>query len=481
MALQLDPQFEHLLRRAGFGARPDEIDLFRTFSIRGAVEYLLDYEDVPDDVDSRMGQPGYVGVGAQGRPFDPAQQIADARQRWLFRMVHTNRPLQEKMTLFWHNHFATAYLKVAGFYGAAAGTIYLAAKESEGPLFVDGQIETLRKNALGNFRDILVLMAQDVAMLEWLDGRQNTRTIPQENFGRELMELFTMGVGNYTEDDVYAAARVFTGWNLVPRTSPARFSFIPGNHDATAKTFTFPIYPDGGRTIPARAAASGMQDGIDLINALAASPITAKYLATKLYRFFVSESGDVSESFVNDVADVYLRSRYNMKAVMREVLLSREFWDRDNYFTRYSWPVEFVVRTLKDMGWGGFALANALVPLGNMGQNLFEPPDVNGWDTGKGWFSSGSMLARMNFAQSVASSRQTQLAGASQPYAQSPGRVLSWALDSIRTAPMDDAVKAELESYLVANGPWTGSAAQLQIKVPGLARLIAGTPEYQLV
>jgi uncharacterized protein (DUF1800 family) len=408
-------------------------------------------------------------------------------------MVHTNRPLQEKMTLFWHNHFATAYLKVAAFYNVQVnnqalngGTIYLAAKESEGPLFVNGQIETLRLNALGNFRDILVLMAQDVAMLEWLDGRQNTVRVPQENFGRELMELFTMGVGNYTEEDVYAAARVFTGWNLTgrsvnPLTQPYRFAFIPNNHDATAKTFTFPIYPDGGRTIPARAAANGMQDGIDLINALAASPITAKYLATKLYRFFVSESGDVSESFVSDVADVYMRSRYNMKAVMREVLLSREFWDRDNYFTRYSWPVEFVVRTLKDMGWGGFSLANALVPLGNMGQNLFEPPDVNGWDAGKGWFSSGSMLARMNFAQSVASSRQTQLAAAAQPYAQSSEHVLSWALDSIRTAPMDDAFRADLGSYLVANGPWTGSTAQLQTKAPGLVRLIAGTPEYQLV
>src|SRR3954471_22719149 len=155
MAYTLDPQVEHLLRRAGFGARPDELDTYRAESFTGAVSRLVNYERLPDDVDALIGQPGYVGTTSRG-PFSPRTNIVDARQRWLFRMVHTDRPLQEKMTLFWHNHFATGYNKIAGTLGAAEGARYMAAKGSEDPGRVNGQIEMLRANALGNFRDILV-------------------------------------------------------------------------------------------------------------------------------------------------------------------------------------------------------------------------------------------------------------------------------------------------------------------------------------
>ena len=191
-------------------------------------------------------------------------------------------------------------------------------------------------------------------MLVWLDGRTNTKAKPQENFGREIMELFTVGVGNYTESDVYAAARVFSGWNMArvggAASDPASyqaFQYFPNQHETTAKTFSFAIYPDGGKTIPARAAADGMQDGIDFINGLAAHPNTARYLATKLYRFFVSEFGAVNVTFVNRVASVYLQNGGDMKAVMKEVLLSPELWDDSAYFARYSWPVEFVTRALQ--------------------------------------------------------------------------------------------------------------------------------------
>ena len=152
------------------------------------------------------------------------------------------------------------------------------------------------------------------------------------------------------QQDVYAAARVFTGWNL-QRPGAAgdpsqhyEFIYNAAQHETTAKTFSFAIYPDGGKTIPARAAANGMQDGIDFINGLAAHPNTARYLATKLYRFFVSEFGAVNVTFVDRIANVYLQSQYNMRTVMREVLLSPEFLDESAYFARYSWPLEFVVR-----------------------------------------------------------------------------------------------------------------------------------------
>jgi uncharacterized protein (DUF1800 family) len=487
MGTVFDQQFEHLLRRAGFGARPDELATFRTLSFNGAVDRLVNYEQIPDDVDSKIFQPGYIGVTSPPGIFAPGAIITDARQRWLFRMVHTNRPLQEKMTLFWHNHFATAYSKIAGILGGPEATRYMAAKASEDPGRVRGQIEMLRDNALGNFRDILLNIAKDTAMLVWLDGRTNTKAKPQENFGREVMELFTVGVGHYTEPDVYAAARVFTGWNLARPGAAAdgsqhyEFVYNAAQHETTEKTFSFPIYPGGSKTIPARSAADGMQDGVDLIEALAGNPDTARYLATKLYRFFVSESGAVNEAFVNRIANVYLLSRYDMRTVMRNVLLAPEFWDSSASFARYSWPVEFVVRLIKDVGWTGFTVAAALGPLSNMGQNLFEPPNVGGWDQGQRWFSTGAMLARMNFGTTVAANQRFKLATSAAPFARTPDALLSHVLGSMPTAPLDRTVVGELMSYLSATGAWTGSAAQLQSKVPGLVHLVAATAEYQFV
>ena len=487
MATPRDPLIEHLLRRAGFGARPDELDTYRAESYTGAVNLLLEYDRIPDDVDSKIGTPGYVQVTSAARTvFAPASTIGDARQRWLFRMVHTDRPLQEKMTLFWHNHFATGYTKIAGLTNTSEATRYMAAKASEDPAQVRGQIEMLRDNALGNFRDILVNIAKDTAMLFWLDGYQNTRARPQENFGREVMELFTMGVGNYTEPDVYAAARVFTGWNLTRPgaaggTQHYEFVFNPGQHDTAAKTFSFPIYSNGDKTIAARAAASGMQDGLDFIDGLAANPNTGRYLAKKLYRFFVSEVGDIPDGWISRIADVYQRSRYEMKDVMREVLMSTEFYDQNNYFTRYSWPAEYVVRSLKDIGWTGFSLSDALTPLLNMGQNLYDPPDVSGWDLGQSWFSTGSMLARMNFASQLAGNQKFNLATSAKPFASTPEGLLAFVLEQLRTPPLDRAVTNDLSDYLRATGAWTASTTQVQNKTAGLVHLVAGTPEYQFV
>ena len=486
MARQSDRLIEHLLRRAGFGARPDELDTYSDSAISDVIDQLVNYERISDTVDANLGKSGYVGTTTRG-VFAPAANITDARQRWLFRMVHSDRPLQEKMTLFWHNHFATGYTKVAGTLGATEGARYMAAKASEDPGRVRGQIEMLRDNALGNFRDILVNIAKDTAMLVWLDGRTNTRAKPQENFGREIMELFTMGVGNYTEEDVYAAARVFTGWNLQRPGTAAdgsqhyEFIYNAGQHDTAAKTFSFQIYPDGSKTIPARSATGGMQDGLDLIDALAASPNTGRYLAKKLFKFFVSEFRAPDPAFVDRIASVYRQSRYDMRAVVREIFLTPEFWDNASFFARYSWPVEFVVRALKDVGWIGFSVNDALTPLSNMGQVLYEPPDVSGWDAGTTWFATGAMLARMNFAASLAANQKFNLAGAAKGSARTPESLLAYFRDQLATAPMDSGTSAELLTYLRTNGAWTGSDAQMQSKSAGLVHLITGSPEYQLV
>ena len=482
--LRREERIEHLLRRAAFGAGQDELGSFIELGSFGTLQFLLDYETQPDDLDDAIGIPGYVGVTARGE-FLPNTSITDARQRWLFRMVHSQRPLQEKMALFWHNHFATAYSKVGGAFGAEVGAQMMAANPRTDTAQVKGQVELFRQYALGNFRDLVVEVAKDPAMLVWLDGRLNTRDRPQENFGREVLELFTMGVGNYTEDDIYSATRVFTGWNLrrAPGASGVRYEFVynAGQHDTSAKRFSFPIYPDGSSTIPARPAANGQQDGLDFINAIVAHPATGRRLARKLWSFFVSELRPAPESWVDAVAGVFTTGGYQMKPVVRAVLTSAEFYSPENVFARYSWPVEFVIRALKEAGWLGFSVQSALTPLANMGQQLFEPPDVNGWELGAGWFSTSSMLARMNFASTVATNQRVAVRDLLKPFARTPDALLAYVLDRLTARPFERDARETLREYLVAGRPWTGSDADLLVKGPGLVHLVMASPNYQAI
>jgi uncharacterized protein (DUF1800 family) len=481
-----DELIEHLLRRAGFGGSADDLATFAPLSYSQAVDRLVDYDAIPDTVDSNIGRPSYVGTTSRGA-FAPNTVADDARQRWLFRMVHSARPLQEKMTLFWHNYFATGVSKVASAVRPENATRLMAAKASDDPQQQRGQIELFRDNALGNFQDLLVAVAQDPAMLIWLDGDTNTKAKPQENFGRELMELFSRGVGYYTEDDVYAAARVFTGWNLKrsgaaddPTTS-FRFVYNANQHELSAKSFSFPIYADGGRTIPARTAASGMQDGLDLIQALATHPETARRLSTKLFNFFISETVTPDPGFINELATLYLQNGTLLKPVIRHLLDSPQFQDPAVFFTRYSWPAEFVVRALKETGWTGFSVGTALSPLVNMGQHLLEPPNVAGWVLGPGWFSTGSMLARMNFAATLAANQKFRLATDAAVARSSPQALVSYLLTRLTPDDVDGSLYVDLVSYVNAGGAWTGSDAQLQTKAPGLAHLTLGSAVYQFV
>jgi uncharacterized protein (DUF1800 family) len=475
-----EQQIEHLLRRAGFGGSPNEIDLYAELGVRGTIDALIYYEAIPDDVDGRIGQPGHVSVTTRGT-FAPHRSITDARQRWLFRLVHTERPLQEKMALFWHNHFATAYTKIAGEYGSAEATRMLAAKPAEDRDGTKGQLELFREFALGNFRDLLIAVSKDPAMLVWLDGRENIATRPQENYAREIMELFTFGVAHVVEDDVKAAARVFTGWNL-QRLGPSearyyRYQFRADRHDNTAKTFTFPIYPGGGMTI----APNGEQEGIDFINALCAHPATGPRLVRKLWAYFVSEVDEPPQAWVDRMAGIYYSTTYNMRAVVHAILASAEFWASTAVFARYSWPVEFVVRAIKETGWMGYSVDSALNPMLNMGQALFEPPDVNGWDLGQGWFSTGAMLTRMNYAASLTTNQRVNLRNEARPFAQTPQGVMSFVMERLSPATLEPQSYQELLAYLRAGTNWTGSDTELRNKVAGVMHLVLGSAYYQLV
>jgi uncharacterized protein (DUF1800 family) len=484
---QLDPDIDHLLRRAGFGASPADVETFRDMSPSSAVAHLVDYSGRPDDVDERIGRPDHVQVSTNNL-FAPDIDIDDARQRWLFRMVHTRRPLQEKMALFWHNHFATAHSKLAADSGQRQAAKMLAAKAGSlrGPM---GQIELFREHALGSYRDLLYYVAQDPATVVWLDGQFNTRAKPQENFGREIMELFSVGVGYYTEPDVYAAARVFSGWNLRESQGYSdndmnaykEFVFRADQHETSEKTFSFPIYSNGSRTIPARSESDGMQDGIDLITALAVHPETARRLARKFWNFFISEIHPPDPAFVAATANVYLQSGTRIGPVVYSILNSPWFNDPAMRFARYSWPAEFVARAIKEVGWQNFSLDKVRAPMANMGQALFEPPNVGGWPLGAGWFSTSTMLARSNFAATLASSQKGFLAVGVQEDAASPQALLAAMLDRVTPAPFDAMPQQALLNYIQAGGAWSGSESQVSTRAAGLARLLVASSEYQLI
>jgi uncharacterized protein (DUF1800 family) len=484
---QLNPDVDHLLRRAGFGASAADTETFRVMSLANAVSHLVDYEGRPDDVDARIGRPDHVQVTSRDL-FAPDIDIDDARQRWMFRMIHTRRPLQEKMAMFWHNHFATAYSKLAADSGNLQAAKMLAYKPGalRGP---QGQIELFRQFALGNYRDLLLQVAMDPAMVVWLDGQFNTKGKPQENFGREVMELFTVGVGHYTEPDVYAAARVFTGWNLRESVGYSgrdmnaykEFVYNADEHETSAKTFSFPISSDGNRTIPSRSASAGIQDGYDLITALAVHPETARRLARKFWNFFISEVHQPDPGFVEAAANVYLQNRTEIRPVIRYVLTSPWFHLPEMQYARYAWPAEYVARAIKEVGWQNFSLDKVRAPLAAMGMLLFEPPNVGGWPLGAGWFSTGTMLARTNFAATLAANQKDNLAVELESNGGTPQDLLTAMLRRVTPAPFDPAPQQALMSYLLAGGAWTGSESQLNTRVAGLARLLVGSSEYQLI
>jgi uncharacterized protein (DUF1800 family) len=282
---------------------------------------------------------------------------------------------------------------------------------------------------------------------------------------------------------------VFTGWNLrrsqgFERNDPnsyQEFVYNADEHETTAKIFTFPIYANGSRTIPERLGSAGMQDGIDLINALATHPATARRLARKFWNFFVSEIHPPDPAFIESTAAVYLQNRTEIRPVVRHILTSAWFNNPSMHYVRYSWPIEFVVRAVREVGWQGLTLDRVRAPLANMGQLLFEPPNVGGWPLGTGWFSTGTMLARTQFAAMVAASQKEHLGVELQPESQSPQSLLAAMLDRVTPAPLDSGPNQALMSYLAAAGSWTGSTEQLNTRAAGLARLLVGSSEYQLV
>jgi uncharacterized protein (DUF1800 family) len=224
-----------------------------------------------------------------------------------------------------------------------------------------------------------------------------------------------------------------------------------------------------------------MQDGLDFINALATHPATAERLARRMGSFFVSETMPPDPDYLRGATGIYFANDTRIGPVVQYTLQSRWFQNPGNWHSRYAWPVEFAVRAVKEVGFLGFSVDSMRAPLIAMGQTLFEPPDVNGWELAQGWFSTGAMLARMNFASTIAANQRFNLAAAAGAAKDSPDTFVEYFLQRLSPAPFDSVPLDTLKAYLEDGGAWTGSTAQLQTKAAGLTRLIVGSAEYQLM
>ncbi len=388
----------HLLERAGFGGTQKDVEKLAAMSPRSAVQSLLRYQTTANPLPS-FEPSGVHDVGLE--PFSPSrpaatdqardtgealgvkvkpggnrrmQQVADRFLYWLrasrlethrlaywwaHRMLTTQRPLEEKMTLFWHSHFATSEEKVRDYRK------------------MQQQNELFRTHATGNFRTLMIAVAQDPAMLAYLDAAANVKGEPNENFAREIMELFTMGVGNYTEQDIREAARAFTGWNY----AGLKFVVNPDQHDNAAKTVL-------GR--------QGNFDGAQVIDILLAQPVTAEFMAAKLYRYFVRE--ELSAPLKVRLGELLRASNYEVAPFLEALFNSRDFYSDASVATRIKPPVELVISTYRKMGLKevpGIPDFNDLTE--SLGQKLMFPPNVAGWANGQSWITPGLLFARGNF------------------------------------------------------------------------------------
>jgi uncharacterized protein (DUF1800 family) len=371
----------HLLRRMGFGGSVAEINELTTRNRDEAVEYLLNYESINNDE-----MENYLARNFNPKKFTPTD---DLQLWWIVRMIKTRRPFEEKMTFFWHNHFATALDKVP-----------------YPMMYVQNQL--LRTYALDRFDTLLLNVARDPAMLVWLDGISNVLGNPNENWARELQELFTMGIydvvtgqPNYTEKDVKEIARAFTGWKFRKKGEKAyKFIFYiqADQHDNTAKE----IY---GR--PAN------YSGEDVIDVVCAARSTARFLTKKLFEFFVYPLSDSSEdkATIEKFADVYLTRNHSIKEFVRALFNSEEFFSNRARFALIKSPAELIVGSIRMLGADYYAgnMNNGDYYLYNqfkrMGFDLLNPFDVSGWKLNLGWLSTATLLERYNFANQLITNR----------------------------------------------------------------------------
>lgn len=369
----------HLLNRAGFGATLVEIERTRQKGLTAAVKDLVEVKAEAANVPApawahprniRAQRMEIKAAKDSGENFRSkirevrimeGDEMIDLRRWWLDRMLNGPAPLLEKMTLFWHGHFATSIQKVRDAYW-----MWL-------------QNDTLRRNALGNFGALVKKISRDPAMMIYLDLQQSRQEHPNENWARELMELFTVGIGNYTEQDIRESARAFTGYRI--DFTMQQFRFAPFQQDQGTKKFM-------GRT--------GNLNGDDIIDTLLSKPACAQFIGRKLWRFFAED--EPAAAIVDSVGATIRKHNFEMRPVLREIFSSAEFYSDRAMGSQIKSPVQYIVQTSKMLNAPAPPPLAAQNAMRQMGQILFAPPNVKGWDGGKQWISTSTLLFRYNFA-----------------------------------------------------------------------------------
>ena len=467
---------KHLLRRASFGATPAEIDRYGAMGYQDAVEALInpgDSNHMPDDIIKRYHT-----------DMHELRYGNSASAYWLYRMVTTQAPMEEKIALFWHGVFATGY-----------------AKTNQARSLLN-QIDMFRRLGLGRLDDLLIDLAKDPSMIIWLDNQENHDGAINENWGRELLELFSMGIGNYTENDIKEASRAFTGWTLgnaeymAVRASKDsiwpygriawHFDFRPGDHDAGEKRFL-------GHT--------GNFDGDDIVRIVCEQPATARFIARHLYDFFVADEDPVPQwpytaprdpDAIDALTQAYFDGGHEIRHMLR-VLFNSDFF-KDAQYARVKSPAELVAGAMRLSG-GVTRPDTGVIPTsdltGFMGQTLLNPPSVEGWHEGTEWINSGALVERVNFAAKEISDIQkpgvrdilNRLADSARSGEYAPAELVDACLDIMGTADMDAEMRAALIAHTRAKGDIRLAGPDRpasEARVGELLALIASTTEYQL-
>lgn len=455
----------HLLRRAGFGSSRDELEQYATRDYHMIVEELLDPE-CSSGIDEDIFRRYHLGVTHE-------EHVGSHNGRWFYRMINSKRPLEEKVALFWHGVFATGWDK-----GEHSPSSIL-------------QIETFRRFGMANLQTILLELSKDPAMIYWLDNSENHRDEPNENYGRELMELFSMGVGNYSEQDIKAAARAFTGWTfeqpipLYPYGHyPARFVYRAEDHDDGVKTYL-------GET--------GRLNGDDVIEIIVRQPATARFIARRLYNFFVADEPQVpawphvppaDPDAIETLVRAYEESGAEMRSILR-VLFNSDFF-KEARFKKVKSPVELVAGTIKLTGTHRQPepdLPRFADAAGLMGQRLLNPPTVEGWHTGPEWIDGGTLTERINFAVNEVGDAGKpgirrileELAG--EPAPLSPQGAVNCCLDLVGPLSVSDETRAALVRFAEADGDFHFESeeerAASTARALRLLQLIVASREYQ--
>ena len=456
----------HLMRRAGFGATRAELEQRVAVGYEATVEELLN----PAEEDP-AGKASNFAMLTRYHPntLIPGGVPTLGQVSWMYHMVNAENPLVEKVALFWHHVFATGNSKVDNCDQLLA------------------QIDLFRDHGMGSYRDLLLKVAKNPAMIYWLDNNENHRDAVNENWGRELLELFSMGVSNYTEVDVREASRAFTGWTITPKIPrlpygrfPWTFEFRSEDHDDDEKTFL-------GQT--------GNFDGEDIIDIIVREPATSRFICRHLYNFLVADEVQVpawtieparDEEALDAMINVFEESNYDMKTLLRSVLNSDFF--KEARFSKIKSPAEVVAGTLRlveDWQTPKPGIRDIGLQPGYMGQSILDPPSVEGWYTGQEWINSGSLLARINFvADRVAN---TNLPGVKSIIADmkaegvtTPEQLVDSSLEHMGFVTLSQETRTQLLDHAKGGGSldWSDEAAASQ-RIGEVLALVGATTEYQ--